>query len=153
MKKEIINKKIYEKDEAKINYEKRLGDIKTKRGIHFSIDYLKEEDINFITFSNLKYKNQTKNISVYYNNSYDKFSAITYEINQNQTLNNTKEVTLIQKLEKEYKLRIVVNEIKEAHAEYKNKLLEIDKKYSEIQEQTQISNDDLELKKSLKRSE
>lgn len=149
---ELINKKISEKDEAKIEYEKKLGDIKTKRGVHFSVNYLKDNEINSITFSNLKYKNKAKNISLYYNGEYESFNAISYELNQNTTLQDTKDITLIEKLNEEYKLKIVVNEIEDANTQYKNKLLEIDKKYSNLDSQEEISNNDIELKKGIKNS-
>ena len=46
-KNELTNKKISEKDKAKEKYNKKIGDIKFNRGVNFSIEYLKTDDINY----------------------------------------------------------------------------------------------------------
>ena len=60
--------------------------------------------------------------------------------------------TFIEKIEEEYKLNLVVEEIEDANSNYRNKLLEIDKKYSEKEKEQLLSDQDIELKKGLKNS-
>lgn len=149
---ELIQKKIAEKDKAKEEYDKKIGDIKTRRGVNFSVDYLKNDNINSIMFSNLTYKNKARNIMLYYSGEYQTFNAITYELNQNATSKDLNDRTFIEKIEEEYKLNLVVEEIEDANNSYRNKLLEIDKKYSEKEKEQLLSDQDIELKKGLKNS-
>lgn len=147
---ELIKKKIAEKDNAKIEYDQKIGDIKVTRGVNFSVDYLKNENINTIVFTNLKYKNEAKNVSVFYNGERKLFNAITYE-----PMNNGKEIGndekgLFEKIKKEYKLKQVVDEIEKANNKYQNDLIEIDKKYQELEQVNDLSDDEVEIKKTIK---
>lgn len=150
---ELIKKKIAEKDKAKSEYDKKIGDIKSTRGVNFSIDYLKNDNINSVMFSNLKYKNKAKNVMVYYNGEYKNFNAITYELNQNITQDDLEDTSMIKKLCDEYKLKMVVKEIEDANEEYRNNLSEIDKKYESLEKEEILSDEDIELKKSVKNSQ
>ena len=63
-----------------------------------------------------------------------------------------KDATEASSIEEEYKLNLVVEEIEDANSSYRNKLLEIDKKYSEKEKEQLLSDQDIELKKGLKNS-
>lgn len=145
---EIVNKKIAEKNLAKEKYDRKIGDIKVKRGINFSIEYLKSERINSIMFTNLEYKNKAKNITLYYNADRNSFNAVTYEVSKNATIQDLRDTTLIKKLEKEYKLQVVIEEIEKANLEYIRSLNEIDQKYMQIEREQMVSEKELEIKKN-----
>lgn len=146
--KEMVNKKIAEKNLAKEKYDRKIGDIKVKRGINFSIEYLKSEKINSIMFTNLEYKNKAKKITLYYNAERNKFNAVTYEVSKNITIQDLRDTTLIKKLEKEYKLQVVIEEIEKANLEYIRSLDAIDRKYIQIEKEPLVSEKELEIKKN-----
>lgn len=147
---ELIAKKIEEKNQLKINYEKKLGNIKTTRGINFSIDYLKDNNINTVIFSNLLYQNKVKNIVIYYSGEHKVFNAISCELNEDVNASDLEKVNLIEKLKKQYKLSLIIKEINEATEEYRNELLEIDKKYKKLEKERILSAKGLEFKNMLK---
>ncbi len=145
---EIVNKKIAEKNLAKEKYDRKIGDIKVKRGINFSIEYLKSGKINSIVFTNLEYKNKAKKITLYYDAERNKFNAVTYEISKNATIQDLRDTTLIKRLEKEYKLQVVIEEVEKANIEYIRSLDEIDKKYMQIEREQLVTEKELEIKKN-----
>lgn len=142
--KELTNKKLAEKDKAKEEFNKKLGDIKFNRGVNFSIEYLKDDDINYIKFENMEHKPNAKNISLYYNEEYNCFNSIMFEIDD---YSNFKTKDLSKELIKKYKLELAVKEIEMAHQEYKEELNNIDKKYEDIENQSITKDPELELKK------
>lgn len=142
--KELTNKKLAEKDKAKEEFNKKLGDIKFNRGINFSIEYLKDDDINYIKFENMEHKPNAKNISLYYNEEYNCFNSIMFEIDD---YSNFKTKDLSKELIKKYKLELAVKEIEMAHQEYKEELNNIDKKYEDIENQSIMKDPEFELKK------
>ncbi len=142
---ELLNKKIIEEDEVKKKYDKKIGDIKFNRGVNFSIEYLKNNEINMIKFENLDYPKRAKNISLYYSEEYNSFNAITYDSANNES---KKDFNLIKDLEKKYKLNIVVSEIEKAYSEYQEELNAINEKYENIKNQSILDSPELEIKKS-----
>lgn len=147
--KEFATKKIKEKDDCKEEYNKKIGDIKVRNGINFSIDYLKDNKIDSIIFSDLEYQKKAKNISVFYNSEYNDFNAISYELYKNKTIKDINDVTLIDKITNKYKLHQVINEIEVATNNYREQLKKIDNKYKEKMKE-QISNSNIEIKKENK---
>ena len=143
-KNELTNKKISEKDKAKEKYNKKIGDIKFNRGVNFSIEYLKTDDINYIKFEDMEYKPNAKNITLYYSEEYNSFNSIVFEIDDDTKFKTT---DLTKQLTKKYKLDLVVREIEMAHQEYKEELISIEKKYEDIENQSIMKEPELELKK------
>lgn len=99
-------------------------------------------------FTNLEYKNKAKNITLYYNAERNKFNAITYEVSKNATIQDLRDTTLIKKLEKEYKLQLVIEEVEKANIEYIRTLDEIDKKYMQMEREQLVVEKELEIKKN-----
>ena len=123
---------------------KKIGDIKFNRGVNFSIEYLKTDDINYIKFEDMEYKPNAKNITLYYSEEYNSFNSIVFEIDDDTKFKTT---DLTKQLTKKYKLDLVVREIEMAHQEYKEELISIEKKYEDIENQSIMKEPELELKK------
>lgn len=142
--KDDLNKKIVEKDEAKLKYKQKLELVKQHYGVEFDIYYFKNENIDKIKFINLEFKNVAKNISLVYDNKLEKFNYIFYDYDNEQTIRNYDEKRLISGLNREKKLKLVVAEVKRLNEEYQKELVEIDEKYS-IKEHENVN--ELELRK------
>lgn len=142
--KDDLNKKIVEKDEAKLKYKQKLELVKQHYGVEFDVYYFKNENIDKIKFINLEFKNAAKNISLVYVNKLEKFNYIFYDYDNEQTIRNYDEKKLISGLNREKKLKLVVAEVKRLNEEYQKELVEIDEKYS-IKEHENVN--ELELRK------
>ena len=142
--KDDLNKKIVEKDEAKLKYKQKLELVKQHYGVEFDVYYFKNENIDKIKFINLEFKNVAKNISLVYDNKLEKFNYIFYDYDNEQMIRNYDEKRLISGLNREKKLKLVVAEVKRLNEEYQKELTEIDEKYS-IKEHENVN--ELELRK------
>ncbi len=142
--KDDLNKKIVEKDEAKLKYKQKLELVKQHYGVEFDVYYFKNENIDKIKFINLEFKNVAKNISLVYDNKLEKFNYIFYDYDNEQMIRNYDEKRLISGLNREKKLKLVVAEVKRLNEEYQKELIEIDEKYS-IKEHENVN--ELELRK------
>lgn len=127
---DLIKKKISEKNKAKKKYLEKLELLKQSYGIEFKIDSFKNDDINKIRFYNMNYQKSIKNVSMVYDNKYGKFNYLSYDYSverDSKTLSNHK---IIEDLNREKKLKLLVDEILKFNIEYKQELMEIDNKYS-----------------------
>lgn len=127
---DLIKKKISEKNKAKKKYLEKLELLKQSYGVEFKIDSFKNDDINKIRFYNMNYQKSIKNVSMVYDNKYGKFNYLSYDYSverDSKTLSNYK---IIEDLNREKKLKLLVDEILKVNIEYKQELMEIDNKYS-----------------------
>ena len=140
---EKVKEKITEQDKLKEEFKKSLIDIKQKYGVKFDVDLLNTNNIDKIRFYNLKYKNKAHNVSLIYYNEYNYYGAYIYTLNKNSSMLEENYITKRNYLNKEYKLELVINEIKQANQIYRTKLNELEKNYQE----SSINNLELEKKK------
>ncbi len=125
-----IKKKISEKNKAKKKYLEKLELLKQSYGVEFKVDSFKNNDINKIRFYNMNYQKSIKNVSIVYDNKYGKFNYLSYDYSverDSKTLSNHK---ITEDLNREKKLKLLVDEILKLNIEYKQELLEIDNKYN-----------------------
>ena len=125
-------KKIIEKDKAKLKYKQKLELIKQHYGVEFDIYYFDNSNIEKIKFSNLDFKNTAKNISLIYDNKIGKFNYVFYDYDSEQSIRNYDEKKIINGLNREKKLKLVIAEIKRLNEEYQKELFEIDESTEEI---------------------
>ncbi len=127
---DFIKKKISEKNKVKKKYLEKLELLKQSYGVEFRIDSFKNNDINKIRFYNMNYQKSIKNVSMIYDNKYGKFNYLSYDYSiekDSKTISNHK---IIEDLNREKKLKLLVDEILKLNIEYKQELLEIDNKYN-----------------------
>lgn len=129
--KELIKKKIIEKDKAKLKYKQKLELVKQHYGVDFNITYFENNNIDKVKFYNLELKSSAKNISLIYDNKIGKFNYIFYDYDNEQSLKNYDAKKLINSLNREKKLKLVIAEIKRLNEEYKAELNKIEEKYKE----------------------
>ena len=86
--KELIKKKIIEKDKAKLKYKQKLELLKQHYGVDFDITYFENNNIDKVKFYNLEFKSSAKNISLIYDNKIGKFNYIFYDYDNEQSLKN-----------------------------------------------------------------
>lgn len=141
---ENIKKKIKEQDKAKLEFKRKLSNIMQDYGIDFDVDLLENNNIDKIKFYNLKYKNIARDVSIVFDNENSYYSAYIYTINKNKTMTNEDYNTKKNYFNKNYKLDLVITEIRQANNLYKEELKKIDTKYEELNKQ------DIELEKNYK---
>lgn len=129
--KELIKKKIIEKDKAKLKYKQKLELVKQHYGVDFNITYFENNNIDKVKFYNLELKSSAKNISLIYDNKIGKFNYIFYDYDNEQSLKNYDAKELMNSLNREKKLKLVIAEIKRLNEEYKAELNKIEEKYKE----------------------
>ena len=129
--KELIKKKIIEKDKAKLKYKQKLELVKQHYGVDFNITYFENNNIDKVKFYNLEFKSSAKNISLVYDNKIGKFNYIFYDYDNEQSLKNYDAKKLMNSLNREKKLKLVIAEIKRLNEEYKSELNKIEEKYKE----------------------
>ena len=129
--KELIKKKIIEKDKAKLKYKQKLELLKQHYGVDFDITYFENNNIDKVKFYNLEFKSSAKNISLIYDNKIGKFNYIFYDYDNEQSLKNYDAKKLMNSLNREKKLKLVIAEIKRLNEEYKAELNKIEEKYTE----------------------
>lgn len=125
--KELIKKKIIEKDKAKLKYKQKLELVKQHYGVDFNITYFENNNIDKVKFYNLELKSSAKNISLIYDNKIGKFNYIFYDYDNEQSLKNYDAKKLMNSLNREKKLKLVIAEIKRLNEEYKAELNKIEK--------------------------
>lgn len=141
---ENIKKKIKEQDKAKLEFKRKLSNIMQDYGIDFDVDLLENNNIDKIKFYNLKYKNIARDVSIVFDNENNYYGAYIYIINKNKTMTNEDYNTKKNYFNKNYKLDLVITEIRQANNLYKEELRKIDTKYEELNKQ------DIELEKNYK---
>lgn len=129
--KELIKKKIIEKDKVKLKYKQKLELVKQHYGVDFNITYFENNNIDKVKFYNLEFKTSAKNISLVYDNKIGKFNYIFYDYDNEQSLKNYDAKKLMNSLNREKKLKLVIAEIKRLNEEYKVELNKIEEKYKE----------------------
>lgn len=129
--KELIKKKIIEKDKAKLKYKQKIELVKQHYGVDFNITYFENNNIDKVKFYNLELKSSAKNISLIYDNKIGKFNYIFYDYDNEQSLKNYDAKKLMNSLNREKKLKLVIAEIKRLNEEYKAELNKIEEKYKE----------------------
>lgn len=129
--KELIKKKIIEKDKAKLKYKQKLELVNQHYGVYFNITYFENNNIDKVKFYNLELKSSAKNISLIYDNKIGKFNYIFYDYDNEQSLKNYDAKKLMNSLNREKKLKLVIAEIKRLNEEYKAELNKIEEKYKE----------------------
>ena len=129
--KELIKKKIIEKDKAKLKYKQKLELLKQHYGVDFNITYFENNNIDKVKFYNLEFKSSAKNISLVYDNKIGKFNYIFYDYDNEQSLKNYDAKKFMNSLNREKKLKLVIAEIKRLNEEYKAELNKIEEKYKE----------------------
>lgn len=129
--KELIKKKIIEKDKAKLKYKQKLELVKQHYGVDFNITYFENNNIDKVKFYNLEFKSSAKNISLVYDNKIGKFNYIFYDYDNEQSLKNYDAKKLMNSLNREKKLKLVIAEIKRLNEEYKAELNKIEEKCKE----------------------
>lgn len=128
---ENLRKKIVEKDKARLKYKRRLELVKQHYGVEFDVYYFKNENIDKIKFYNLEFKTSAKNVSLVYDNKIGKFNYIFYDYDCEQDIRNYDEKKIIDGLNREKKIKLVIAEVKRLNEEYRKKLVEIDEKFNE----------------------
>lgn len=130
MNNDFIKKKISEKNKAKKKYLEKLELLKQSYGVEFKIDNFKNNDINKIRFYNMSYQKSIKNISMVYDNKYGKFNYLSYDYSDERNLKSLSNHKIIEDLNREKKLKLLVDEIIKLNTEYKQEVIEIDNKYN-----------------------
>lgn len=128
---EQIKEKINKQNNLKIEFKKKLEDIKQKYGIDFDIELLDNNSVDKIKFYNLKYKNKARDMSLVYYCEFNYYGAYIYTINKDSSIEEENYITRKNYLNKEYKLDLIIEEIRQANEIYKSKLLELEENYRE----------------------
>ena len=63
-----IKEKIKKQDDLKLEFKRKLENIKVKYGVEFDITLLDNNNIDKVKFYNLEYKNKARDMSVIYYN-------------------------------------------------------------------------------------
>ncbi len=140
-----LKEKIKKQDDLKLEFKRKLENIKQKYGIDFDIELLDNNNIDKIKFYNLKYKNKARDVSLIYYNEHNYYGAFIYKVNNNSSMKDESYLTKKNYFNKQYKLELVINEIKQANEIYKTKMLELETNTQEL------SSNSLELEKDLKK--
>lgn len=135
---EKLREKIKEQDKLKLEFKQKLNSIKQKYGIEFDIYLLNSNDIDKIKFYNLKYKNKARDVSLIYYNEHNYYGAYIYTVNKKSSKIEENYITRKNYFNKEYKLELVINEIKQANEIYKIKLNELEEFYKESSNNFQL---------------
>lgn len=138
---ETIKEKIKKQDKLKLEFKQKLNDIKVKYGIEFDLELLKNNNIDKIKFYNLKYKNKAHDMSLIYYNEHNYYGAYIYTVNKNSSMQEETYIDKRNYLNKQYKLELIINEIKQANEIYKTKLIDLENEYQNT------SSNNLELEK------
>lgn len=140
-----IKEKIKKQDDLKLEFKRKLENIKVKYGVEFDITLLDNNNIDKIKFYNLEYKNKARDMSVIYYNESNYYGAYIYTVNKESTMKDESYIVKRNYLNKKYKLDMAINEIKQVNEIYRNKLLELENI------QNELSSNDLNMEKELKR--
>lgn len=135
---EKLREKIKEQDKLKLEFKQKLNSIKQKYGIEFDIYLLNTNDIDKIKFYNLKYKNKARDVSLIYYNEHNYYGAYIYTVNKKSSRIEENYITKKNYFNKEYKLELVINEIKQANEIYKIKLNGLEEFYKESSNNLQL---------------
>ncbi len=146
---DLIKKKINEKNKAKRKYLEKLELLKQSYGVEFKIDSSKNNDINKIRFYNINYQKSIKNLSIVYDYKYGKFNYLSYDCNTDKNYRNH---TIIEDLNREKKLKLLVDEVLKLNNKYKQELIEIDTKYSNSSEIIEENVKELEINRKVKKN-
>lgn len=125
---EKIRKKLAEKDNARKKYLEKLELLKQKYGVEFEVNSFSNHNIDKIKFYNLEYKKSLKNVVVIYDNKLKKYNYISYDFESEKTIKDLTNNKIINDLNKEKKLKLLIDEIQKVNNEYLIELEEIDKK-------------------------
>lgn len=145
---EETKEKLIEKSKENKIYNDNLIEIKKHYGIDFELNYLEDEQIKTIRFSNLKYKNIFTNATLTYDNSTNKFNNIMYEFTNEKLINDLNHREMISDLSKQYKLDIVVKEINKINFIYRDKLEQIESKYLKMKDNISQKSHQLQIVKN-----
>lgn len=96
--------------------------------ISLKIDYFQNQSINKIKFLDLDYNSNIKNIVLLYDNKIGKFNYLSYDYD-GSSLKKINDRKLINDLQKDKKLKLIVQEIDKANKEYLLRLKQISEKY------------------------
>lgn len=140
--------KTAKKNEAKLKYEQKLNAIKQHYKIEFDVNYLINEKIKSIRFNKLEYKTGYDNLSVTYDAASMKISFIEYDYTNLKSIKNYDSKSLISNLEKDLKLKLIVNEITKANNEYLKEINEINIKYQNVKKDLGLFNKVLQINKN-----
>lgn len=125
---EKIRKKLAEKDSARKKYLEKLELLKQKYGVEFEVNSFHNHSIDKIKFYNLDYKKFLKNVVVVYDNKLKKYNYISYDFESEKSIKDLTNSKIINELNKEKKLKLLINEIEKVNNEYLIDLEDIDKK-------------------------
>lgn len=120
-----VNKITKEKEKIKQKYTEKIKDIKEHYGIDFDIQYLKDDNIDNISFMNLKYKNGFENLLIIYEYSLGKIVYMKYNFTDTRVIRNINRRRMLTLLIKENKINFVIAEIKRAFDDFKQEVLEL----------------------------
>lgn len=152
MDKEKTKQKINEKDKVRKKYLEELELLKQSFGVEFLVSEFKNNDIDKIKFYNLKYKNSVKNVAIIYDNKVKKFNYLSYDYDLEKDIKGLTNFKIIDDINKQYKLKILVDEIEKVNENYKLKLLEIESKYNNFDTVIKQNSKDLEISRKTKKS-
>lgn len=130
MDKELSKKKISEKNKAKKQYLEKIELLKQSYGVEFNITNFKDNNIDKIKFYNMKYKKDLKNVTIIYDNKLRLFNYLSYDYSNEKDIKTIPCYMILKEINKEKKIKLVVDEILKYNSEYQMKLEEIDRKYS-----------------------
>lgn len=137
LKQDEIKKMIAEKDEALKKFKIKLASIQQEYGIDFDYKLLKSNTLDTIKFYDLTYKDSIKELSLTYYNDKNYYGIMEYKITDTDDLIENKTKDIYNYLQKNYKLDLIVNEVRNATFMYQNELKNIDEKYSSLDEDLQ----------------
>lgn len=150
MEQELVKKKIKEKDKARKKYLEKLELLKQKYGVRFIVNEFNNNNIDNIKFYNMRYKKGIKNVSLIYDAKINKFNYISYDYDIEKDMKGITNHQIIMDLNKEKKLKLIIEEIKKANNEYQLELASIDEKYSKIENEESENIKELDLTKKNK---
>lgn len=148
---DLIKKKLSEKNKAKRKYLEKLELLKQSYGVEFKVDSFKNNDINKIRFYNMNYQKSIKNVSMVYDNKYGKFNYLSYDYSDEKDAKKFSNHKIIEDLNREKKLKLLVDEILKLNNEYKQELIEIDSRYSNSNEIFEENVKELEINRKEKK--
>lgn len=127
---EKIKDKILEKDKLTLIYKQKLNKVKQHYGIDFDVEHLKTNEVKEIIFVNLKYKNTFENLTLIYNLETKKYDFMSYEFMDVRHVKKVNHKKISSIVERDYKLKTLINEIQKINYEYKNDIFQLERNYS-----------------------
>lgn len=123
---ELTKMIVQEKDKIELQYKQKINNIKKYYGVEFDVSHFKNGSIKDIRFANLKYRKNYNKISIIYDYKTDRVGLITYEFSDSNEVRKANHKLLLKDLDKEYKLHLIISEVRKVNREYVEEINELE---------------------------